>query len=62
MLLRQLNMVIKDLSWELFEQRFRERYLLEEFIECFLNEFNALRQDGCMVPECESHFMELLQY
>jgi hypothetical protein len=41
-LLPQLNMVINDVSWELFEERFRERYLLEEFIERQLNEFNAL--------------------
>jgi hypothetical protein len=33
-LLPQLKMVIEDLSWELFEERFRERYLSEEFIEC----------------------------
>jgi hypothetical protein len=43
-LLLQLNMVIEDVSWELFEERFRERYLLEEFIERQLNEFNALQQ------------------
>jgi hypothetical protein len=42
-LLPQLNMVVEDMSWELFEERFRERYLSEEFIECQLNEFNALR-------------------
>jgi hypothetical protein len=42
MLLPQLNMVVEDVSWELFEERFRERYLSEEFIERQLNEFNAL--------------------
>jgi hypothetical protein len=42
-LLLQLNMVVEDVSWELFEERFRERYLPEEFIERQLNEFNALR-------------------
>ena len=41
-LLPQLNMVIEDVSWKLFEQRFRETYLSEEFIEHQLNEFNAL--------------------
>jgi hypothetical protein len=41
-LLPQLNMVVEDVSWELFEERFRERYLSEEFIERQLNEFNAL--------------------
>jgi hypothetical protein len=61
-LLPQLNMVIEDMSWELFEERFRERYLSEEFIECQLNEFNALRQGGHTVPEYEACFMELLRY
>jgi hypothetical protein len=42
MLLPQLNMVVEDVSWELFEEWFRERYLSEEFIECHLNDFNAL--------------------
>jgi hypothetical protein len=41
-LLPQLKMVVEDVSWEMFEERFRERYLSEEFIECQLNEFNAL--------------------
>jgi hypothetical protein len=33
MLLPQVNMVLKDLSWEMFKERFQERYLSEEFIE-----------------------------
>jgi hypothetical protein len=61
-LLPQLNMAVEDVSWELFEERFRERYLSEEFIERQLNEFNALRQGGRTVPEYEAHFMELLRY
>jgi hypothetical protein len=32
-LLPQLNMVVEDVSWELFEERFQERYLSEELIE-----------------------------
>jgi hypothetical protein len=56
MLLPHLNMVVEDVSWELFEERFQERYLSEEFIERQLNEFNALRQGGRMVPEYEAHF------
>ena len=55
-------MAVEDVSWELFEERFWERYLSEEFIERQLNEFNALRQVGRTVPEYEAHFMELLQY
>jgi hypothetical protein len=55
-------MVVEDVSWELFEERFRERYLSEEFIERQLNEFNTLRQGGRTVPEYEARFMELLWY
>jgi hypothetical protein len=33
MLLPQLNMVVKDVSWELSKERFQERYSLEKFIE-----------------------------
>jgi hypothetical protein len=42
-LLPQLNMAVEDVSWELFEERFQERYLSKEFIERQLNDFNALR-------------------
>jgi hypothetical protein len=41
-LLPQLNMVIEYVSWELFEEGFREMYLSKEFIEHQHNEFNAL--------------------
>jgi hypothetical protein len=51
-----LNMVVDDVSWELFEERFQERYLSEEFIEHHLNEFDALRQGNHTVPEYEAHF------
>jgi hypothetical protein len=61
-LLPQLNMVVEDVSWELFEERFWERYLSDEFIECQLNEFNALRQGSRTVPEYEARYMELLRY
>jgi hypothetical protein len=48
-LLPQLNMAIEDVSWELFEERFQERYLFDEFIERQLNEFNALRHGNHIV-------------
>jgi hypothetical protein len=60
-LLPQLNMVIEDMSWELFEEWFRERYFFEEFIECQLNEFNALQHGSRTVQEYEARFMELLR-
>jgi hypothetical protein len=53
-------MVIEDMSWELFEERFLERYLSEEFIEHQLNEFNALQQGSRTVPEYEACFMDFL--
>jgi hypothetical protein len=62
MLLSQLNMAVEDVSWELFEERFRERYLSEEFFERRLNEFIALRQGGCTVPESEARVMALLRH
>jgi hypothetical protein len=61
-LLSQLNMVVEDVSWEMFKEWFRERYLSEEFIERHLNEFKSLRQGGRTVLEYEAHFMELLWY
>jgi hypothetical protein len=59
-LLSQLNMAVEDVSWELFEERFREGYLSEEFIERQLNEFNALRQGDHTVLEYEAHIVALL--
>jgi hypothetical protein len=60
--LPQMNMVIEDVSWELFEERFRERYLSEEFTETQLNEFNTLQRGDHTVPQYEARFMELLRY
>jgi hypothetical protein len=41
-LLSQLNLIIEDVSRELFEEWFRERYPSEEFFKHRLIEFNAL--------------------
>jgi hypothetical protein len=35
-------MVVEDMSWEMFEERFWEMYLAKEFIDRQLNDFNAL--------------------
>jgi len=59
-LLPQLNMAVEDVSWELFKEWFRERYLSEEFFEHRLNEFIALRQGGPTVLEYEARYMALL--
>jgi hypothetical protein len=61
-LLSQLNLIIEDVTWELFEERFRVRYLSEEFFERRLNEFIALRQGGRTVPESEARVMALLRH
>jgi hypothetical protein len=55
-LLPQLSMVVEDVSWELFEEQFRERYLSEEFMERQRNEFNALRQGGHTMLEHEARY------
>jgi hypothetical protein len=55
-------MIVEDVSWELFEERARERYLSEEFIKRRLKEFIALRQGGRTVPESEARVMELLRH
>jgi hypothetical protein len=55
-------MIVEDVSWELFEERARERYLSEEFIKRRLNEFIALRQGGRTVPESEARVMALLRH
>jgi len=62
MILPQLNMVVKDVSWNLIEEWFRERYLSEEFIEHQLNEFNILGEGGHTMLEYEASFMELLRH
>jgi hypothetical protein len=61
-LLPQLNMSIKDVSWELFNEQFRERCLYDEFNECHLNEINTFQQGSCTVPKYEARFMEFLRY
>jgi hypothetical protein len=42
MLLPLLNMVIDDVSWEMFKEWFQESYLSKEYFEHHLNEFDAL--------------------
>jgi hypothetical protein len=56
-----LNMVVDNVSWELFEERFQERYLSEEFIKRHLNKFDTLRQGSRMVTNYKAR-LELLRY
>ena len=55
-------MDISEVTWKLFEEKFTERYLSEEFLERQLNEFNSLKQRNYSLLEYEAHFMELLRY
>jgi hypothetical protein len=61
-LLPLLNLVVNDVSWELFKGWFQDRYVSKEFIERKLNEFDALRRGSHMVPEYEAHFGASLIY
>eukprot|EP00253_Pinus_taeda_P020359 PITA_20359 len=61
-LLTQLGMDISKVTWELFEEKFREHYMSETFLERQLNEFNSLKQGGRSLLEYEACFMELLHY
>jgi hypothetical protein len=61
MLLPQLNLVVKEVSWELFKEQFWERYLSEEFIEFQLIVFNPYYR-VVVWPKYEARFMELLRY
>ena len=55
-LLPLLNLAVNNVSWELFEGRFQERYVSKEFIECHLNKFDALQRSSRMVLDYEAHF------
>jgi len=61
-LLTQLGMDISEVTWELIEEKFREHYLSEEFLERKLNEFNALKQGIRSLPKYEARFIALLCY
>jgi hypothetical protein len=42
---------VSKVSWELFDECFRECYFFKEFIEKQLNEFNSVRQENRLMPE-----------
>jgi hypothetical protein len=50
-------MVVKVVLVEQFKKRFREKKISLKFIEHQLDEFNALRHGGRMVPDYETRFM-----
>ena len=59
---RQLHLTPDTVSWELFEERFRRKYLPAYYEEEQVGEFNALAQGNRNIEEYEIRFMELVKY
>ena len=59
---RQLHPTRYIVTWELFEERFRKKYLLAYYEEQHVEAFHALVQGNRTVEEYEIRFMELVKY
>ena len=59
---RQLHLTPLTVSWELFEERFRMKYLPAYFKEEKAGIFHALVQGNQTVEAYEARFMELVKY
>jgi hypothetical protein len=59
---RQLHLTPDTVSWELFEERFRRKYLPAYYEEQQVGAFHALVQGNKTVEEYEIRFMELVKY
>jgi hypothetical protein len=59
---RQLPLTPDTVSWELFKERFRRKYLPAYYEEQQIGEFHALVQGNRTVEEYEIGFMELVKY
>jgi hypothetical protein len=59
---RQLHLTPDTVSWELFEERFRRKYLPAYYKEQQVGAFHALIQGNKTVEEYEIRFMELVKY
>jgi hypothetical protein len=59
---RQLHLTPDTVSWELFEERFRRKYLPAYYEEQQVGAFHALIQGNRTVEEYEIRFMELVKY
>jgi hypothetical protein len=59
---RQLHLTPDTVSWELFEERFRRKYLPAYYEEQQVGAFHALIQGPRTVEEYEIRFMELVKY
>ena len=59
---RQLHLTPDTVSWELFEERFRRKYLPAYYEEQQVGAFHTLVQGNKTVEEYEIRFMELVKY
>jgi hypothetical protein len=59
---RQLHLTPDTVSWELFEERFRRKYLPAYYEEQQVGAFHALVQGNRTMEEYEIRFMELVKY
>jgi hypothetical protein len=59
---RQLHLTADTISWELFEERFRRKYLPAYYEEQQVGAFHSLIQGNKTVEEYEIRFMELVKY
>jgi hypothetical protein len=59
---RQLHLTLDTVSWEIFEERFRSKYLPAYYDEQQVGAFHALVQGNRTVEEYEIRFMELVKY
>jgi hypothetical protein len=59
---RQLHLTPDTVSWELFEERFRRKYLPAYYEKQQVGAFHALVQGNRTVEEYEIRFMELVKY
>lgn len=58
----QLHLTLDTVTWELFEERFRKKYLLVYYEEQQVGAFHALVHGNHTVEEYEIRFMELVKY
>jgi hypothetical protein len=59
---RQFPLTLGIVSWKLFEERFRRKYLPSYYEEQQVGAFHALVQGKRIVEEYEIRFMELVKY
>jgi hypothetical protein len=58
----QLHLTPDTVSWELFEERFRRKYLQAYYEEQQVGAFHVLIQGNRTMEEYEIWFMELVKY